>query len=111
MPQIWCFPVLTSRHDAKTFSHQPNRAVTEIVCFPRRTGRNACLAEQGPCDLSVAFATLVSVECAQDQRETLTSLRADGIGRTAARSAHRDTPQTSGSGGPCREICIKGDDD
>ena len=81
------------------------------MCLPGRTGWNTCRAEQSPCDVSVSFATLVGVEGSQGKCKTLTPLRADWIRRVAARSAHRDTPQTSGCGGPCGEICIKGDND
>ena len=53
----------------------------------------------------------MGVERTQNERKALTALRADGIRRAAARSAHRDTPQTSRGGGPCGEICIKRDND
>ena len=102
---------IAAAHEAKTRSHQPDRAVTDVVRLPGRAGRNACCAEQSPCDVSISFATLVGVERAQDERKTLAPLRADGIRRTVAPSTHGDTPQTSGGSGSCGEICIKGDND
>ena len=83
---------IAAAHEAKTRSHQADRAVTDVVCLPGRTGWNASRAEQGPCDVSVGFATLMGVERTQDEGKTLTPLQADGVRRAAGRSAHRYTP-------------------
>jgi len=102
---------IAALHQLHAGPHQANGPVTQVVCLPAGTDRDACAAEQSRRDDAIGLAGKARVQRAEGKDKAVTSLPRQPIRRSAAPSADSETPEAQCRINACVEIRIERNDD